>query len=569
MNERATILVVDDKPENLRLLVSILEQHDYTIRPVRDGQTALSSIQADPPDLVLLDIMMPDLNGYEVCRRIKADEALGHIPVIFITALQETHEKIEGFRVGGVDYVTKPFQAEEVLARVQTHLELQRLHRLLKDENDRFRALEEASFEGVVIHEQGRIVDVNTVCVRMFDSARDEMCRLSVRQLLAPSVPDDLVNEAIHAVGESSFEGTARRHDGSEFPVQTHARAMRYRERDAGVIILRDLTSQRRLERENQALRASAPERYRFGSMIGKSQVMQEVYDRITMAAASDFTVLITGESGTGKELAARMIHDLSERGKHPFVAVNCGAIAANLFERELFGHRRGAFTGADRNANGFLDAACKGSLFLDEVAELLPEQQITLLRVLQEGEYIPIGGTQPKTADIRVLAATNQDLKGLRKAGRIRDDFYYRMHVLTITMPPLRHHKEDLPLLIDYFLEKYHAAGRSVDLPRHILTACYDYHWPGNIRELENEIQHYLATKHLAFVESGDLLDVPADLDDDDMLNIPEAIKNLERRYILRALEHTRYNRSQAADLLGIARRTLYEKMKDYQIAP
>lgn len=254
------------------------------------------------------------------------------------------------------------------------------------------------------------------------------------------------------------------------------------------------------------------------------------------------------------------MIHQLSDRRAYPFVAVNCGAIQDTLFEREFFGHRKGAFTGADRNSPGLFETAHQGILFLDEIPELKPDQQVKLLRVLQSHEYLPVGSSTPKTADVRIISATNKDLKTLLAQGLIRKDFFYRIHVITINLPPLREHKEDLPLLIEHFLRQYGMVEERPLLPSHILNAFYAYHWPGNIRELENELQRYLTIGRLGFLDSG--AEQP---DEEAGLNLPLAMSALEKRYILQALEQTQGHREQTAALLGIDRKTLYRKLKKF----
>ncbi len=294
---------------------------------------------------------------------------------------------------------------------------------------------------------------------------------------------------------------------------------------------------------------------------------MQQVYQAIVTAAASNANVVICGESGTGKELAARTIHQEGARYDRPFVAVNCGAIPENLFEREFFGHRRGAFTGADRDSPGYFDRAHGGTLFLDEIGELPLTSQVKLLRALEEKEYIPLGDTRSKKVDVRIVAATNRDLKEQVDRGQMREDFFYRIRVIVITLPPLRDRPEDIPLLLDHFLQHYGDDRDCTRLPRQITTAFCSYHWPGNIREFQNEIQRYLAQQTLEF-----LGDTPPDVFEDEGLSLkglkfPKAVEAFEKHLLNNALSRAGGNTSKAANMLGISVRTIQRKIHKYKL--
>jgi transcriptional regulator with PAS, ATPase and Fis domain len=277
---------------------------------------------------------------------------------------------------------------------------------------------------------------------------------------------------------------------------------------------VRDITERKRreivmeqekkcLQKEITTLKTTIKDRYRFGDIIGKSAVMQVVYEQILKAVATDANVFIDGESGTGKELIARTIHKVSKRREQRFVPVNCGAIPESLFESEFFGHRKGSFTGAFRDKQGFFGAAHKGTLFLDELGELTPSMQVKLLRVLDDREYMPVGDTVVKKVDVRIIAATNRNLEDLRKRGLIREDFFFRIHVFTITAPPLRERKEDIPLLVDHFLSRYSSGEPLPTIPGEIMEILYNYDWPGNVREFQNALQRYLSGQPLNFLDS------------------------------------------------------------------
>jgi DNA-binding NtrC family response regulator len=301
--------------------------------------------------------------------------------------------------------------------------------------------------------------------------------------------------------------------------------------------------------------------------MVGSSQAWRRVVDVATQAAPSVATVLILGESGTGKELLARYIHEKSSRSRGPFLAVNCAAIPETILESELFGHERGAFTGAIAKKDGRFAKAAGGTLFLDEIGELSPAVQVKLLRVLQEGEYEPLGGNTLR-ADVRIVAATNRDLVAEVSAGRFREDLYYRLNVIAITAPPLRARREDIPLLVDHFLGLYCSKnGRPRLIPtRGALEKMLDYGWPGNVRELENVIERAVVLCRSDGLGEHDLPDVIAHAEPPapTTLAFPvgTTLDEIELRVIKETLRHTKGDKSVAAQLLGISTRTIYRKL-------
>lgn len=313
--------------------------------------------------------------------------------------------------------------------------------------------------------------------------------------------------------------------------------------------------------------------RYRFQRLIGKSAAMQEIFRRIRLAAESEVPILITGKSGTGKELVAGAIHSLSGRKTGPFLAINGSAIPETLLESELFGHVKGAFTGAIKDKIGVFQGANGGTLFLDEVGDMSPLLQLKLLRVLQEREIRRVGDERSVKVDVRLVAATNQDLKGLIRSGAVREDFYYRIRVFEISLPPLRERREDIPLLVDLFVaECAQEQGKPVKgIARDALKALMDYPWPGNVRELKHAIEH-------AFVTIGGdrlcLLDLPAEIREPSEVHTPviegrARIKEdeAERARILNVLKQANGNRLKAAKLLGCSRVTLWKKLRRFGI--
>jgi DNA-binding NtrC family response regulator len=345
---------------------------------------------------------------------------------------------------------------------------------------------------------------------------------------------------------------------------------------EALLLTLRRVGEYLDLRRENVSLRDRLDQLYRFGSIICASKRMKEVCEMARMAAESDITVLIQGETGTGKELMAGAIHHNSARQRGPFIKVNCAALAESLLETELFGHERGAFTGAVRQKPGRFELADGGTLFLDEVDDLPMPVQVRLLRVLQEKEFERVGGTQPVKVNVRILCASKTPLEQCVDQGRIREDLYYRLKVATILIPPLRERREDIPPLAEHFLQRYTAeAGKTVrGFDPSAMRVLLEHAWPGNVRELENSVQ-----RAMAFAK-GELLtveDLPADLVAQDraipdaplpaIRPLQETMREAERRHITQALERTGWRRAKAAELLGITRETLWRKIQTLQI--
>ena len=345
---------------------------------------------------------------------------------------------------------------------------------------------------------------------------------------------------------------------------------------DALLHVLRSALEQRRLKSENAYLRSQLEDRYRIDGLVGHSRVMRELFQLLETVAATSSTVLITGETGTGKELAARAIHHNSPRRANRFVAINCSAIPETLLEAELFGHVRGAFTGAVGARQGRLEQAHKGTLFLDEVGTMSPALQAKLLRVLQEREFERVGDSNTVKIDVRVIAATHSDLVKMVADSTFREDLFYRLNVIPVQLPPLRERREDIPLLVQHFLQKLATeAGRGpVTISQDALRRLMAYHWPGNIRQLENAVE-----RALAFSQGRSQIDVhdltadiqqpPAASDSsevwfpDDGLDFARYIETVELSLIRRSLERTQGNKRQAAKLLNLKRTTLIEKLK------
>ena len=479
------ILVVDDTPANRELMCQALEIAGYRAMVASSGEVALQLAERFLPDLVLLDVTMPGLDGFEVCRRLKQGETTRAIPVLFLTARDETTELLEGFRAGGVDYVTKPFQKEEVLVRIQTHLERAGLLRALRHQNEVLAA------------------------------------EVAQRQALTQE-----------------------------------------RNKLAGRLSLAD-------QREAQ--------RWGLGSFVGQSPTLKKVLDDIALLQnAGTTSVLILGESGTGKELIARAIHAGSERAEGPFVPVNCAAIPRELADSLLFGHIKGAFTGAEREQTGYFELAHGGTLFLDEVGLMPLELQGKLLRVLEDRSVLPLGAREPRRVEVRVLAATNGDLQGQIRENAFRQDLYYRLTPFTVQVPALRERREDIGLLARHFVQVYALEMGIPDpaISEEAVALLEGHEFPGNVRELKNIVERALIESrrgeigpqhlHLPTAEAAAVLPGQPAASALDALpqELDQALAQTEVALIRRALAQTDENVAAAARLLGTHRSRIYRAL-------
>ena len=480
--------MVDDAAANVDLLADLLEPEGYQLLVASTGGQALEVAGSAAPSLILLDVMLPDLDGYEVCRRLKANDALAATPVIFITARDEPTALLEAFRAGGVDYITKPFHRDEVVMRVKTHLSLHRLSVSLQEKADGL--------------------------ARANDTLRAEIARREQAELAF-----DAANGQLSLIAEREAE------------------------------------------------------RWNVDGFVGQSATMAAILE--SLRRVRDFattSVLITGESGTGKELVARAIHSGSSRARHPFVPVNCSAVPSELMESLFFGHRRGAFTGADRDRKGYFELAQGGTLFLDEVGDMPLPLQAKLLRVLEDGRFLPVGASEEQLADVRVVAATNAHLERSISEGRFRQDLFYRLARFSVRTPPLRERPEDIQPLAEHFLRTFglEMSRKPPTLGAAALGALLVHDFPGNVRELKNIIERALiecrgneiAPEDLALPERRR----PAQLTQFGKLpnvdDLPLNLEAAEQALIERALAACKGNVAQAARLLGVPRMRIYRRM-------
>ncbi len=331
---------------------------------------------------------------------------------------------------------------------------------------------------------------------------------------------------------------------------------------------VKNAVTQRKLFHENRVLRRELRRQFTFAEIVGTSEPLRKVFEIVHKVAGTDATVLIQGESGTGKELIARSIHFNSDRSDDPFLAINCGALPESLLESELFGHTKGAFTGAVSDKKGHFRSASGGTLFLDEIGEMPLPLQVKLLRALQEHEVTPVGSSRPESFDARLLAATNKDLAAEVEAGRFREDLFYRLNVIEIVVPPLRTRREDIPLLVKHFVANSARRQSAPEKPvtEEAMLALVNYDWPGNVRELENAIER-------AFILSANSIDIeslPAKISQSGSVSsldgIHPTLDEMERRYLIEVLSSVGDDKSRAAEILGIDLSTLYRKLKRYE---
>ena len=623
----SVVLVIDDEKSIRDSIATYLTDIGFTVLEADEGISGLKMIEQQLPDVVLLDLRMPELDGLEVLSKIT--NHFSQIPVVVVTGAGVLHDAIEALRLGAFDFIKKPIIDLAILRhsicraiersrlradnqRYREHLEkeIQKRthdleartreleltnHRLAAEIDQRHRAQtareqSELQLADIIAVFEGFIYSVDQTYQLQFMNAKlaaytgrsdhRGVCHQVLYDLKTPCewCPLKRVLEGRTVKSEllSTRDGRWYR---STYSPQKDERG----DRIGLQAIIIDIQDQKEAEQalqmresllreQNLRLRSSFKGTVRFGDIIGKSRAMHEVYLTMLKAAESGANVVIYGESGTGKELVANTIHALSERGGKPFVTVNSGAIPDNLIESELFGYKKGAFTGAVKEKDGFLSAADGGTLFLDEVGEINPSMQIKLLRAVDGGGFSPLGGTDVVHPDIRIIAATNRDLKKSMAKGHFRKDFYYRIHIIPIKLPPLRQRREDIPLLIHHFMQIYGDEGKLQSIPEETMKAMQQYHWPGNVRELQNAVRQYIALQEVDVIPKlkGAL---PAELSSrkhligeiDPGQRLGDALRHFEHQYIETLLDQYDWNRTRVAALLGISRRTLFRKIKSY----
>lgn len=555
------ILVVDDE-ESIRFTFNaFLSDEGYDVETAASVKGCTNLLEQGGFDLIYLDIMLGADSGIDMLRLCK--EKFPYCPVIMITGSPELKTATEAVRLGAYDYIAKPVRHETLLRVTKTALD----HKKLLDEKQmlstRLKAIFESVKEGIVTVDRDlQITALNESAQIIFERENAVGCKLDELIIDSPACIDLVRNSLTTTRPTDIFRVEMTLQPGKTKVLSlTTSPLLAESERVLGAVLtIRDETRLDILER-------NLGERRIFDRMIGADQKMQHIYNLVETLADVDSTVLILGESGTGKELVAESLHSRGERSQKTLVKVNCAALPENLLESELFGHVKGSFTGAIKDKAGRFQQADGGTIFLDEIGDISPALQVRLLRVLQEREIEKVGGNEPIKVDIRVVAATNKDLRQKVEAGEFREDLYYRLKVVEIRVPPLRDRRQDIPLLLEYFIGRFNEKfKRQVSgVSDSVMNLFMKHRWPGNIRELEHAIEHsfivcrdnIISTEHLP----------------EDLCRSPEVESGFSsadadtREGILQALRTARGNKSRAADILGVSRRTIYRKIEEFGI--
>ncbi len=561
----AKILIIDDEETIRYAFESFLTDEGHIVAAAGGIEEARRMIAESAFDLVFADIFVGAEKGTEILRAVR--ERGLNCPVVMITGSPTLETASEAVRLGAFDYVPKPVRQRTLLDITERALK----HKALIDEKERYRLHFEAIFRSV--RDAIITVDRDLVITGVNEATRD-ICGLSRDAVGKPlgSFGRHFNQDCLELLSKTMREGKTA--EALRVECQPEDRPKRVvtiaisplldeQALIAGaVVVVKDETRLDCLERDLQ-------ERRQFHNIVGKSEAMQRIFSLIEDLASVQTTALITGETGTGKELVAAALHYQGDRSRKPFVKVNCSALPENLLESELFGHVKGAFTGAFQNKIGRFERADGGTLFLDEIGDISPAMQMRLLRVLQEREFERVGDSAPVKVDVRVVVATNKDLREKVKRGEFRSDLYYRLKVVEIPMPPLRERKEDMPLLEQHFLDKFNKAfgkeiGSITDDVRHLLM---DYDWPGNVRELEHAFEHAFIVCSQGVITVDDLPPELRDFAAAELCVPKDGNVQDDRKAIIGALEKTGWNKAMAARLLGISRQTMYRRLEEYGI--
>jgi len=574
---KAVILVVDDTPANLSMLFDLLDHANYKVLIAEDGESALELASNTALDLILLDIVMPVMDGFTTCKALKKNPRTSKIPVIFMSALTETEKKLNSFQLGAVDYITKPFQNDEVLARIHTHIHLQQLQNQLQESKNRLSQIISGTKDAIVTLDS----EAN---VLLFNQAAETIFACQENMVLGkpfkPFLSDDLY-QLLTEFQQSSTnslapiwipEGhSAIRSKGQAFAVEATLSCAQATGQMLYTFIFRDVEARQKAAAENQKLRhvnqyfqQEAQASLEAKGIVGCSQGLLDVMSHVSQVAKTDATVLVTGETGTGKEVVVQAIHQQSLRQQQALIKLNCAAIPENLVESELFGHEKGAFTGALSRKIGRFELAHQGTLFLDEIGEMQLDVQTKLLRILQEGEFERIGGTSTIKVDVRIITATHQDLPRNVKEGRFREDLFYRLNVFPIHIPPLRERQVDIKLLAEHFLTLYaNKFNKPVNsIPPQVLKTLKAYHWPGNIRELQHLIERAVILSTGTTLAFGDWFQA---IDEKVAFNTQLTLEEVEYQHITQVLDMNHWKisgKNGAAEQLGLNASTLRSRI-------
>jgi DNA-binding NtrC family response regulator len=508
MSEKAKILMVDDDADILFATTRILKSAGYEVFEASSAKECWEALEANRPDLLLLDVVLPDADGRKLCSQVKTNPDLAGIFVVLLSGTKtSSSDKVEGLDLGADGYIARPIANKELLARIQAMDRIRRAEMALQKAHDEL---------------EKRVQERTAELVRVNERLRRE--------------------------------------------VDERKRA----EEDLSKAISEVKRLQKLQEAENVYLREEIKLEHNFEEIIGESDAVKEVFSKVEQVGPTDTTVLILGETGTGKELVARAIHHASLRQNRPLLKVNCATLPANLIESELFGHERGAFTGALSKRVGRFEVADDATLFLDEIGDLPLEVQAKLLRVLEHGEFERLGTYQTIKADVRIIAATNRNLEAEVQDGRFRRDLWFRLNIFPITIPPLRERVKDIPLLANHFIIKQcqRLGKKNQKIPKKTMASLMRYSWPGNVRELENVIERAVIASRSPTLPLKDILE-PAGLHALGRTQ-EKTLAKIERDHMVRVLEECYWRiegQNGAAKILGLNPNTLRGRMRKFGI--
>ena len=554
------VLIVEDEVIVALELQSHLENLGYEVAgTVTSGEEAVLHADALQPDLVLMDIRLSGkMDGIDAARQIRARY---EVPIVFLTAFGDEQTLERAKAVGPFGYLLKPFEERDLFATIEVALSKHRTQRQLTERLDDLQQILDGLRLGTLMTDEGgRITFLSRAAHRLLGPSADD----AVGRLWGDVLPfrRDTLDALREQLGPPADRRTkvaahADRSDGRRFWMEVEVQNDP-RNPARHIFMLYDVT-------EVHDLREQLDARGRYRDLIGQSKPMRQVFQQIEAVAGVDTTVLIEGETGTGKELVAQALHKASYRKRGPFVAVNCAALTEALAASQLFGHKKGAFTGAVSDSPGFFGAADGGTLFLDEIGDIPLDVQVNLLRVLEQRTVTRVGETKPRPVDVRIVAASHRNLPEEVEKGNFRMDLLYRIRVARVELPPLRRRQGDIPLLVRSFLGPAATRlGKSVSEVSHeAMRAVIDYPWPGNVRELRNAIEYALIRARGPILQRDDLPPEIRTAGQPAVAVLTES--NSEKDRILAALAHTGGNRKEAASLLGVSRATFYRRLAEY----
>ena len=576
-NQSHSILYIDDDGMSRELIGSFLQSSGYEVLLAENGQDGLSAFAEKAPDVVLLDLRMPHMDGFEVLRRIRAEDA--DIPVLVISGIGDMQDVIKAMREGASNYVIKSLENLNVLNdavdMAVRNLELLRDKQRTQDmlakaleENELYRTQLESIFDS--LPDGILTIDTNRR-VMEFNQSMQSMCPIGGKLAMGTCVSElgfgngEFCLRILEQTLEDNQRFFNRRvecpylEEKQKVFLATSTPLINQQGKVSGAtLIVKDISRQEELEEQLK-------ERRQFRNIVGKSPAMQRVYELIHKLAMVDSTVLITGESGTGKECVMDALHYIGHRSNGPLCKVNCSALSEELLDSELFGHVKGAFTGAHKDKMGRFEKAHKGSLFLDEIGEISHRIQLKLLRVLETKSFERVGSSKTVSVDVRIISATNVDLAQKVQEGAFREDLYYRLKVLNILVPPLRERTDDIPLLVDFFCRHFSREFHKeiLGVSNEVMRLFIHYEWPGNVRELKHALEHgcllsqggEVGMEHLPLelIDYGQVENISLKKD---------RPKELTKEDLEKALARTQGNKVRAAEMLGIHRKTLYRKL-------